>query len=518
MKFNTLENAVALFTLASLVSYAEAADKSVMSVPHDSNIYTRPAIPEDLRPLAKALAPIITSTLVVDAVVNNTDPALKNSDTVGFRGEVSIGIVKSRHEHHEHDGRRGPTIVLTDFEEPWGTTAPLWRSPDGGLMWTKEFTINPPPGDSGAIGCPCDQSVDFNPVNGTLAGTFLTDNIFSAASNNLTVSPGAFNYFQSPPTTAVPTTHLVPGVSPDQPWLLAGRKPGRFSENIYVAYDNFSGAPDMRMAVAAGSSPLNFTTDNISGFSTGGVNPGHRLAIDPRSGAVYSLFQRNIGPGAGGSKNINYMLNRSTDGGKTWTLNGSGTGIVVANADSTQPQPKFCTVNALLGGVDHAAVDPKSGAVVYVYGTRDAITGNNRLALRRLTPNGTGGLTIGPEIFITGQVQAAIPSVAITQNRTIGVFYYTCDGTSSAGFPIITAHFSTSTDLGNTFFDNTLESFLSPTKDNGDSRQRVLGDYMQVKAVHNTFYGGFAGNRVGFYPLSPFSIIDPIFFKVQTKG
>src|SRR6266852_1351998 len=185
MKFNTLENAVALFTLASLVSYAQAADKSVMSVPHDSNIYTRPAIPEDLRPLAKALAPIITSTLVVDAVVNNTDPALKNSDTVGFRGEVSIGIVKSRHEHHEHDGRRGPTIVLTDFEEPWGTTAPLWRSPDGGLMWTKEFTINPPPGDSGAIGCPCDQSVDFNPVNGTLAGTFLTTKIFSGLAKTL---------------------------------------------------------------------------------------------------------------------------------------------------------------------------------------------------------------------------------------------------------------------------------------------------------------------------------------------
>lgn len=255
-----------------------------------------------------------------------------------------------------------PRLLTTYRVAQWGTTAPLWRSSDGGQMWTKDFTINPPPGDSGAIGCPCDQSVDFNPVNGTLAGTFLTDNIFGAASNNLTVSPGAFNYFQSPPTTAVPTTHLVPGVDADQPWLLA--------------YDNFSGAPDMRIAVAAGSSPLNFTTDNISGFSTGGVNPGHRLAIDPRSGAVYSLFQRNIGPGAGGSKNINYMLNRSTDGGKTWTLNGSGTGIVVANADSTQPQPKFCTVNALLGGVDHAAVDPKSGAVVYVYGTRDALTGN----------------------------------------------------------------------------------------------------------------------------------------------
>src|SRR5215471_9701044 len=98
MRFNTLENAVALFTLASL-SYAEAADTSVMSIPHDSNIYTRPAMPEDLRPVVTRKAAMITSTLVVDAVVNNTDPALKNSDTVGFRGEISIGIVKGRHEH-----------------------------------------------------------------------------------------------------------------------------------------------------------------------------------------------------------------------------------------------------------------------------------------------------------------------------------------------------------------------------------------------------------------------------------
>ncbi len=54
----------------------------------------------------------------------------------------------------------------------------------------------------------------------------------------------------------------------------------------------------MRVAVAAGASPLNFTTDNISGFSTGFVNPGHRLAVDPRSGAVYSLFQRRIAAGS----------------------------------------------------------------------------------------------------------------------------------------------------------------------------------------------------------------------------
>jgi len=524
MKSRLAQTTAALLVMAGLVPCAEAADKSAMSVPRDTGIRSRPAVPEDLRPLAapKALTPIITSTLVVDAVVNNTDPLLKNDDTVGFRGEVSIGAIVP--EEEEGSSR----VVLTDFEDQWGTTAPLWLSKNGGLTWTKRFTINPPPGDPGAIGGPFDQTVDFNPHTGALAGTFLTDNVFSAQSNNLTVSPGAFNYFQSPPGTAVPTTHLVPGVSPDQPWLLVGRKPGTLSQNVYVAYDDFSGAPDMHVAVAAGTSPLNFTTDTISGLSGGGftapVNPGHRLAIDPRSGAVYSLFQLPVAAGAGTSQNINYMLNRSSDGGKTWALNGSATGIVVANADSDQSTPKFCTVNALLGGVDHAAVDPKTGDVVYVYGNRDATTGNNRLAMRRLKPNGTGGLTIGPEIFINGQAQtlagvpfqAAVPSVAITRNRSIGVFYYTCDGTSPSGFPIITAHFSVSPDLGNTFFDNTLESFLSPAKDNGDPRQRVLGDYQQVKAVGNTFYGGFAGNRVGFYPASPVSITDPIFFKVQT--
>jgi len=41
-------------------------------------------------------------------------------------------------------------------------------------------------------------------------------------------------------------------------------------------------------------------------------------------------------------------------------------------------------VNALLGGVDRAAVDPNNGDVYYVYGNRDAGTGNDRVAIRRI--------------------------------------------------------------------------------------------------------------------------------------
>ena len=124
-------------------------------------------------------------------------------------------------------------------------------------------------------------------------------------------------------------------------------------------------------------------------------------------------FNGEPAPGGGDSKNIDYMLNRSTDGGATWILNGMAGGIIVANADSTQPTPKFGTVNALLGGVDHAAVDPNNGDVYYVYGNRDAGTGNDRLAIRRIQDDGGGGVTVGPENFVTGQVEAAIPSVAV---------------------------------------------------------------------------------------------------------
>jgi hypothetical protein len=408
-------------------------------------------------------------------------------------------------------------VVITAGFGGWGFYAPLWLSRNGGNTWSKEFTINPPPGVP--PGCPCDQTVDFSFFTG-LAGTFLASdgNVYSGLTRNPTIP--AFHYFQSPPGVAQPTNHLD-GTNVDQPWLLVGPPPGvsRKQENVYVAYDNGVDRipePEMRVAVAKASDPLTFTVDNRSGLSTGGINPGHRLAIDENSGAVYSIFQRRTGPGAGDSQKIDYMLNRSTDGGVTWGLPGFPDGIMVANADSTQPRPKFCTVNALLGGVDHATVDPRTGDVVYVYGNRDSTTGNNRLAMKRLTDDGAGGLAKGPEIFVTGQVQAAIPSVAITTNGTIGVFYYTCDGLSFTGYPILTAHFAVSTDQGANFTDLVLETFLSPAMDDpNDQNQRVLGDYVQVKAFENQFYGGFTGNGAPFG--RNISDNDPIFYNVSVE-
>ena len=504
-------------TLAGFVVTAAKADDNLRSSPPDTNSYSRALVPEDLALGSTAgvagLAGRISFS-VVDTVVNNTNPNLRFTDTFND-GETSIAVnPRARNE-----------VVITAFSGSWGAAAPLWLSRNGGGTWTKEFSINPPIGVTGVPGCPCDQTVDFGSFFSRLAGAFLTDfpvnpttnftNIYSATTRNPTAP--AFQYFPPPPAATQATNHLDGVNHEDQPWLLVGPKPGVSGDNVYVAYDDFNTAPDMRVAVATATDRPNFTIDNRSGFSTGFVNPGHRLTIDPVTGAVYSLFQRRIASGPPPSQNINYMLNRSIDGGLTWTLNGSPTGVIVANANSTQPTPKFCTVNALLGGVDHAAVDPQTGDVVYVYGTLDA-TGINQLAMRRLTDNGAGGLSIGPPVPITtGPVNAAIPSVAITANGTIGVFYYTCDRVPPASsFPIFTAHFAISTNQGASFDSGIeLETFLSPAVDNGNARQRVLGDYMQVKAVGNTFYGSFTGNGVPFG--RTISNNDPIFYKVSAR-
>jgi hypothetical protein len=235
---------------------------------------------------------------------------------------------------------------------------------------------------------------------------------------------------------------------------------------------------------------------------------------------VYSLFQFNNGGGSGTAR-PSYIINRSTDNGTTWSLNGMSGGLTVATADSDQPAPRFGTVNCLLGGIDHADVDPNTGDVYVVYGNRDSGTGNNRLAIRRLTDNGAGGVNVGTENFVTGQVQAALPSVAVTEDGSVGVLYDTFDGFSTpSNLPVFTAHLAISADKGVTFTDQPILTFLSTATDDGSScgfaqtNQRVLGDYQQMKAVGNTFYGVFAGNGAALGRST--ASIDPIFFKTPS--
>jgi hypothetical protein len=489
-----------LAAVVIMVTSAKAGNE-LRSSPPDTTSYSRPLISEDLiRPSTTRKVPT-ASFFIVDTVVNNADPNLKLTDMFGDQ-ETSIAVNPINPEE----------IAITAFSGGWiaggpcqaGTlhvNAPLWLSENGGHTWAKKFVINPPPGVGGIVGSPCDQTVDFG-FSGRLAGAFLafTDNIFTSR----TIKPGL--PWKWPTPVAQATNHLDGVNNEDQPWQLVGPDPEIVGgTNVYVAYDDFNTAPNMRVATATGVDPLNFTTDTSPGPSAGFVNPGHRLAIDPVTADVYSIFQRAIGPG-----NINYILNRSRDEASTWDF---GIGVLVVNGLSTQPTPKFCTVNALLGGVDHAAVDPQTGDVIYVYGKQDG-TGVNQLAMKRLGFTASGPMPIGPELPITnGPLNTAIPSVAVTENGTIGVFYYTCDSVPpTSTFPIFTAHFAISTNGGLSFVDTDLETFMSSALDDGDPRQGVLGDYMQVKALGNTFFGSFTGNGAPFG--RAISNNDPIFYAV----
>jgi hypothetical protein len=498
----------AAFALAP--SRAQSETDTTRSSPPDTNTYTRPTVPEDFNPpVPKVLQSIPGNVFIRDLVVANTDATLNGSDTAGD-SETSIAINPNNPNE----------IAVTAFSGGWNPNAVLWHSTNGGVTWTRRTTISFPPGNPG--GGPNDQAIDFG-VDGVLYGGFLS----CTSSGNCNVYGGS----STDATSAAAWTWVLDGMGnarianfngtffgADQPWTLANVDPLNANQiNTYVAYDDFGASPvGMRVAVARGTAPPNFVADNYIGDGGNGVNPGLRLANDPRTGFMWALWQFSPGAGAGGSKSINYNLNRSIDGGQTWTLNGSATGITIATADSTQPD-KFGTVNALLGGVDHAAVDPNSGDLYYVYGNRDSGTGNNRLAIRRITGNGAGGVTVGAEKFVTDQVQAAIPSVAVASDGTIGVFFYTFDGFSADNFPIFTAHFSLSDDKANTFHDITLLTFLSAATNNcpgamNCSRQRVLGDYHQTKTVGRTFYGAFTANGASLG--RPYADHDAIFFKL----
>lgn len=127
--------------------------------PPDTTPYTRPAVAEDVAPRGRGAIPLLPGVFIVDAVVNNTDPNLTNTD-MSNDGETSIAVNPANPNE----------IVMTAFSGSWGTNAPLWHSTDSGNIWTKEFTVPIPPGIP--TGCPCDQNVDFGRGN-QLSGTFL---------------------------------------------------------------------------------------------------------------------------------------------------------------------------------------------------------------------------------------------------------------------------------------------------------------------------------------------------------
>ncbi|GAA1972700.1 hypothetical protein GCM10009738_57550 [Kitasatospora viridis] len=390
-------------------------------------------------------------------------------------------------------------IAITRFTFPWNNDADLVYSTDGGVTWTDEATIPPPPGVANTAGGPNDQTIDFG-RDGTLYGTFLTGgNQIVTGSTTDPTKAASWKWNNPTPTTTQLTS--ASGTNADQPWLVVNRDPGTASkDDVYVGYQDFrTNVPHDHVAVSPGSaSPVDITRDHPAGtgaLSGGVINGGLRVAADRRNGTVYALYQQ----GGGGTQpeNVTLMLNRSTDAGASWTLGGSTDGIAVSTDDTRQGNGgySFGNVNFLQGGIDHLAVDPTNGDVYVAYGA-DA-SGNNRIRIRRLTDNGAGGMNVGAAVNVSASTDTALPSVAVLDDGTIGVLYLSNDGTNASGFPEFSAHLARSTDHGATFTDTVLQSFTTTAGNAQHPSLRLFGDYEQLKALGNTFYGAFIGNLNG---------------------
>ncbi len=479
-----------------------APPAAVKSFPPDTTIYTGPATSRD-KAVSGALKGLSAPGFVVVDI-----------PTAGG-GEPDIAI---------NPTNLNQIVVHTFAGTAWNGNATNFVSSDGGLTWTGISEIPPPPGAPNTAGCPCDVDQDYG-MDGNLYGTYLTGNtdVFSASNTNPFAN--LFSYFLIAGNAQLTDFGISLVGSADQPRLLTDRDPTIATQtNTYVVYDDFN-AGNVRVSAAVGTQPPDFTTDNVAGpFTGGGINPGSRLAVDTSRGTIYALWQNCTGGCGGSPTTIAYQLNRSFDAGTTWGLNGSATGTTVVTGVTVQPTPKFGTVNALLGGIDHAAVDPTTGDVYVVFGAANG-SPSQGIFIRQITfdnaipSNAIPGAThqVSPSA-----VEAALPSVAVAPNGTVGVLYTSFDGFDPNNSPIFSGHFAYSTDAGATFIDQNLLTFLSPATDNGNPRQRVLGDYQELKVVNDppagannsgaTFYGVFTGNGAALG--GPTSNNDAIFFKV----
>ena len=457
---------------------------------------------------------------MVDTVVANTNAALTNTD--GYSDwEPGIAV----------DPANPDDIVVTAFSSCWAqecdghTNAVLWTSTDAGFRWTKSYSVPPPPNRTAGVGCPCDQTAAYG-RNSRFYATFLNDlpnppgEIYTGSSTD--AAKAADLAWQNTAGTATHTN--AAGTDGDQPQLVTGPDPSAPARDlVYVGYDDFNASPPA-VRVAVDSTPLGsqpVRDHQIGTSSECCINPGLRLATDHRSGAIYAVWEvATFNSAASPQILVHYRLNRSTDGGKTWSLNGSSTGIQLAAVPSDQMYNsftgnpmKFGTVNALFGGIDSVAVDPTTGDVYVVYGRRDTSTSKNRLEVIRLRKNASGGLTPGAPVYASGQCQCALPSIAVANSGEIGLLYDAFNGFDASGFPQFSAHLTRSRDHGATFSDVVLSTWSSVVKADSDSRQRVLGDYQQLKANGMAFYGTFTANGIGFG--RPFANTDAIFFKAS---
>jgi hypothetical protein len=387
-------------------------------------------------------------------------------------------------------------ISVVSFSEGWGPgdPGPVWKSSDGGATWRKVFQLPQPVASSFGPG---DQKIAFSGAGG----------LHIAELGMGIAVPRCMIYRQ----TAGADDPLTPGMlfGDDQPHLEIDRSATAFLNRLYSPWLDFS-QPRERSTVAR-SAGFGVTVTNVgAGDNSAFPNRTTRIATGP-DGHAYIIYKTREGSVAGGFENAHFRVNRSDDGGATWTAIGAG-GVSVHGAGQVQTWFTTSWGNSAKGKVARArssdgwiAVDPGDGDVYSAYVDQDA-SGFGQIYVARST---NGGLSWASTRATDGTHHSAYPEIAVTANGAIGVLYVDFDDSGSV--TIFRHRFAQSFDNGATWTQQILQS-MDPGPLANATDGFLWGDYEGLTAQGDTFYGVFTGASIG--RTTP--QLDPIFFTVKT--
>src|SRR5688572_8076325 len=388
-------------------------------------------------------------------------------------------------------------IAIVAFSENWSATtgAPVWKSDDRGKTWRKVFQIPEPARFT--VG-PGDQKIVFD-ADGKL---YIAELGIAAGLND-------FVYRQ----TGAADDPLTAGAAygDDQPHLSVDASASSpHKGTLYSPWLNFSLALE-RSTVSRSTDQGVTMTDVGAGDNSAFPNRTTRIAVgtDGRAYIIYKVRQGTAGAPAG-FENVEFRVNRTDDGGATWT--GLGATGVTVHAATVQTFFTNTFGNIAKGKVARArssdawiAVDPANGDVYAAYVSRDA-SGFGQIYVARSTDDGA---TWTSNRVTDGTHHSAYPEIAATKRGIVGVLYIDFDDSGPA--TLFRHRFARSFNRGSSFNSVNLQT-MDPAPLGNAASGFLWGDYEGLTAARNTFYGVFTGEGSG----RAVPQLDPVFFRQKS--
>jgi hypothetical protein len=363
-----------------------------------------------------------------------------------------------------------PTQLVAGIFSSSGSS--FFKSTDGGVTWADYGSV---PSFDKTIAWKADGSAVL-----TASITQVTSNTnFTIQTYSGTAADSSFG----------PSINTTSGAGRDQPWMRTGP-----SNHVYVGENNDNNASGKTASVLVstdgGAHYTEVILDRVGGV---GDFPSIRLAVNGNT--VYSAFTRatsTLDTNSSGETRWNsqvVVVRSDTGGADNFNALGSGgDGVVLATAISGQG-----VSNGPLGlgrerdGGDVAiAVDPNNAQhVIVAYGNMPGATGSPQVQLI-VTESTNAGASWTQKFATSLSSKSALPGLAILQDGAIGLLYGNYDPATDK----LSQHFLTTTND----FVTTSDTTLATEKNSGPpfiAFQPALGDFFDLSAIGNTFYGIF---------------------------